>query len=406
MEIRFAKEKWSVCSREVCNAAELQGECAVLKKESASAMILHTTLPVAAGKSYRLRIPCEPDGCNYAQAPYAMLSWFDGDGSGMLRKYLDSGDGERLMAFSMPEGCAAVRLELGLKGTGTVRWGVPVLEEVPPAIHRKAKIAALMVSESREREEALGKIVQAVTAAGEAGADLTLLAEAIHDYGCGLSVQESAETMDGSYAVRMRELARKYGMYIVFNFHERDEANRCYNTSVLLDRHGETVGKYRKTHMSHREFENGITAGDSFAVFETDFAKVGMLICWDAYFPEPARVLSGMGAELLLISTVGDPAVRHIARAEENGIFVAVAGLQYNNAYGIYPSKIIDPCGNVLAMTKEDGKPAIWEIDFDEQKTIPWLSVGAPGIPGNIYRNERRADLYGNLTEGKRAEKF
>ena len=187
------------------------------------------------------------------------------------------------------------------------------------------------------------------------------------------------------------------------NFHEKD-GERIFNTSLLIDRSGNIAGKYRKTHLSLNEYEQGISPGDELPVFDTDFGKVGMLICWDMYFPEPARIMAMKGAELILVSTVGDPSVRHVSRALENGIYVAVSGCMFQNLNncGIEPAKIIAPDGTVLAQTNTVGESAIAEIDLNDKRPIYWLSAaGAYTVPNNIYLNERRPDLYTDICGGK-----
>lgn len=65
-----------------------------------------------------------------------------------------------------------------------------------------------------------------------------------------------------------------------------------------------------------------MVAGDKYEVFDTELGKIGMLICWDSYFPETARAMALRGAEIILISTAGNPTHRHFARAKENGVYV------------------------------------------------------------------------------------
>ena len=74
------------------------------------------------------------------------------------------------------------------------------------------------------------------------------------------------------------------------------EGTAIYNTAVLIDRDGLLVGKYRKVNLPYDEFEDGITPGSDYPVFQTDFGKVGMMICWDSQFPDAARALAGGAA--------------------------------------------------------------------------------------------------------------
>lgn len=100
-----------------------------------------------------------------------------------------------------------------------------------------------------------------------------------------------------------------------------------HNTAVLVGREGQIIGKYHKSHLALVEYENGMVPGDSYPVFDTEFGKVGMLVCWGAYFSEPARAMARQGAELLLVSTAGNPTHWHIARAKENGVYRICSGI-------------------------------------------------------------------------------
>ncbi len=84
------------------------------------------------------------------------------------------------------------------------------------------------------------------------------------------------------------------------------EGSLIYNTGVLMDRGGNIAGKYRKVQLPLAEAEFGVTPGCEFPVFDTDFGKIGILICFDHFFPEPARILSYNGAEIIFVPTIGN----------------------------------------------------------------------------------------------------
>ena len=208
---------------------------------------------------------------------------------------------------------------------------------------------------------------------------------------------EIYETDEGIYCTMMRKKAKEYSCFLLFTFHEICNGKR-YNTAILLDRNGDIAGRYRKTHLTIAEYEMGLTPGDELLVFDTEIGKIGILICYDGYFPEPARILALKGAELILVSTAGDAAHRMVARAMENGVYVAVSCVCNSNVNGLYPNKIINPKGEILAQTIEDFSYAAAEIDLSEKKYINWLSVGpCDGEPKNVYAHERQTDFYGVL---------
>lgn len=350
------------------------------------------------GKTYKFSVECNTENC-VSKAAYAMVSLYKKNETAIIRKYAyetDSFGKKKECVFEVGEDCVKIGIELGLKGSGYVRWCNPKLEETKAREKRIVRIAATRLEGAKSASESLNNIRAVVDKAGVQNVDVIIMSEIINDLGCGLPVAETAQTTDGEYCTLMKSKARQYNTYIVMNFHEKDNIG-IYNTSLLIDRNGEIVGKYRKTHLSFGEWEKGITPGEDLPVFDTDFGRVGMLICWDMYFPETARVMTLKGAELLLVSTVGDPAFRHISRAMENGVYVAVSGSQYHNLNdcGIKPSKIIAPDGEVLAQTNDIGDAAIAEIDLNDKKQMYWLSIPAAySIPNNIYMNERRSELY------------
>ena len=93
-------------------------------------------------------------------------------------------------------------------------------------------------------------------------------------------------------------------MYIVAGLTERD-GRAVYNTAVLIDRHGSVAGEYRKVYLPREEIEGGLTPGQALPVFETDFGRIGMMICWDSEYVDPARALALRGAEIVFVPAAG-----------------------------------------------------------------------------------------------------
>src|SRR5262249_16425265 len=93
-------------------------------------------------------------------------------------------------------------------------------------------------------------------------------------------------------------LAQKHALHIVLSLYERED-DAVYNTAVLLGPEGDLIGKYRKVCLPHLEIEWGVTPGKEYPVFETKLGKIGMMICYDGFFPEVARELTNRGAEII-----------------------------------------------------------------------------------------------------------
>ncbi len=408
MEILFDKRNWEIFVKEPSESSvTFENGAVTIEKNVSSAAILRTIPEIKAecGKCYKISVELETKGCRNSAAPYVMLTQFDANKNKIIRMYLMNEDEDgtiKSLLFKAEEFCDYLRIDVGLRGTGKVKFNKVIIEETLPIPERKVKIAATRLNSSKTEKEAMDKIKAVAEKAGKCGADLIIFGEVINDFGTGLPVCDTAQTLDGEYVSTMKEYAKKYNTYIVINFHEKDEKDRIYNTSVLIDRQGSVTGKYRKTHISFNEYESGVTPGEELNVFDTDFGKLGILICWDAYFPEPARVLAEKGAEIIAISTAGNPAYRHIARAMENGVYIAVSGdgccpKSYDER--LFASKVISPCGEILAAADEDGDIAFCEVDLSSLNKIHWLSVAASdAVPNNIYMNEKRPELYGNIT--------
>jgi len=389
------------------STVSLNGDTAVFEKKSfAKAIICHVS-KAEPGKTCKFSVNLNYQDIQSVIYPYAIIGFQGENGEFIERTFANNTDktGEcKELVFTVPEGTNNLVIFLGLKGKGKVVWQKPTITECEAPTVKKAKLASVYVPTCNTPELALEKIIAGVDEAGRKGADLIALSEVIYDFGAGIPLSEVAENLKegGTYINAMKAKAREYGSYIVANLHEKDDDNHYYNTSVLIGRDGEIVGKYSKTHNSMSEFEKGITPGEEYPVFDTDIGRIGMLICWDAYFPEPARILTQNGADLIVISTVGDAAYRHIARAMENGVYVLVSGNHYANLNncGILPCKIIDPQGHILSHSMDEKFCAFAEVDLKDKLLTGYLSIpGTVTNPHNIYLNDRRPEHYKQISE-------
>lgn len=148
-----------------------------------------------------------------------------------------------------------------------------------------------------------------------------------------LAVRKLAE-MTPQYEQLFRDLAIRHNLYIIGGTHPvADEEGKVYNTAHLFTPHGK-VFHQRKVHLTRSEKgPYQISRGNEFCVFETDFGKIAILVCYDVEFPEAARIIAEAGAEILFVPSCTDDRqgfhrVRYCshARAIENQIYVAVTG--------------------------------------------------------------------------------
>ena len=153
--------------------------------------------------------------------------------------------------------------------------------------------------------------VQKVEQAAAQGAQIILLPELFeHWYFCQEKNYENyhlATTLEENPAVEeLRRVARDFRVVLPVSYYER-VGNTTFNTVAIIDADGSVLGQYRKTHIPDDHFYQEkfyFTPGDTgFRVWDTAYAKIGVGICWDQWFPESARCMALMGAELLFYPT-------------------------------------------------------------------------------------------------------
>lgn len=273
-----------------------------------------------------------------------------------------------LEAPAPPDAAAAtVQLYLANSSSGTVWWDDLTLEEIPAPAPRKIQVAAvnLRPSSTGAPEISVERFLDTVEREVPQGVDVILLPEGITVIGTGKTYADVAEAVPGPTTEKLAAMARKKRSWIVAGIYER-EGHTLYNTSLLVDRQGRLAGRYRKVYLPREEVERGLTPGDDYPVFHTDFGTVGMMICYDVFFPDPARALAARGAELILMPIWGGDEVLAKARAIENKVFLVSSGYDF-------PTYVMDPDGEILALAREQGQVALAEIDLSKRYWHPHL---------------------------------
>jgi predicted amidohydrolase len=203
-------------------------------------------------------------------------------------------------------------------------------------------------------------------------ADLVVLPETLTYYGTGMSAAETAEPVPGPSTEYFGALAKKHGLYIVAGIFERD-AHKVYNVAVLLTPEGTIGGKYRKVTLPDGEAAQGVVPGQDYPIFHTRFGNLGMMICYDGFFPEVARELSKRGAEVIAWPVWGCNPELARARAAENHVYL-VSSTYEDVSSNWMLSAVWDHTGNPIAQAKDWGSVAIAEVDLNA--TTRWRSLG------------------------------
>lgn len=198
---------------------------------------------------------------------------------------------------------------------------------------------------------------------------------------------EYAETMDGAYISFMREFAAQYKVNLIpGSFLEKSENGKCYNTMPFIDRQGKVLDKYQKIHLADlagAKESAFVEAGNELKLVETEFGKIGLMVCYDMRFPEQARSLVLNGADLLCavacwpMGRVLPPRLNHWdtltkATALYQLTYFAVCN-SYGENNGNYPfgcSRVVNPWGDVIADCSSGTGITYADIDFEYQKWV------------------------------------
>lgn len=264
------------------------------------------------------------------------------------------------------------------------------------------RLAMIQMNVVHNKEQNLTHARALLTQAARKGTDLAVLPEMFccpysnrffHAYG---------EEEGGPAWSLLSRMARELRIYLVGGSMPELSGGKVYNTSYVFDREGRQIAKHRKAHLFDIDVEGGqrfresetLTPGDQVTVFETEFGRMGLCICFDFRFQELAKAMADQGAQLILVPaafnmTTG-PAHWELLfrqRAVDNQIFTLGTAPARNEAeeYVSYGNSIlVDPWGTVLARAGAGEEILLAELDFDRVQSIrrqlPIRSARRPGL--------------------------
>lgn len=266
---------------------------------------------------------------------------------------------------------ATIELHLQHAPKGRIEWRHITFEKSTAPAARKVRLATVQyIPTGKSPRQNCEEYAPMIAEAAKQKADLIVLGETVPYVRTKLSPAECAEPIPGPTTEYFGSQAKLNGIHIAVSLYER-EGHLVYNTAVLLSSEGKLLGKYRKVCLPHGEVEKGVAPGADYPVFETKFGKVGLMICYDGFYPEVARALTANGAEVIAWPVWGCDPLLARARACENRVYVVSSTFTDPKSDWMI-SAVIDRAGKVVAQAKESGSVVVTEADLSKPLVGPY----------------------------------
>lgn len=282
----------------------------------------------------------------------------------------------------------------------------------------KIKIAAIQMSTVADKMENVRTVKAYLEKIKDENPDFVILPEM---FCCPYQTENFptyAEKEGGPVWQQLSGYAKQYGIYLIGgSMPEKDAEGNVYNTSYIFDREGKQIGKHRKVHLFDIDVKGGqtfkesdtLTAGDSDTVFDTEFGKIGVMLCFDIRFPELSRMMVNDGAKVIFVPaafnmTTG-PAHWELSfrtRALDNQIYMVGCAPARDVSAGYISwghSIVTDPWGRVIDMLDEKKGILLAELDMDYEEQVREELPLLKSRRKDIYQLSQNLFNSGNSTE-------
>lgn len=282
----------------------------------------------------------------------------------------------------------------------------------------KIKIAAIQMSTVADKMENVRTVKAYLEKIKDENPDFVILPEM---FCCPYQTENFpiyAEKEGGPVWQQLSGYAKQYGIYLIGGSKpEKDAEGNVYNTSYIFDREGKQIGKHRKVHLFDIDIKGGqtfkesdtLTAGDSDTVFDTEFGKIGVMLCFDIRFPELSRMMVNDGAKVIFVPaafnmTTG-PAHWELSfrtRALDNQIYMVGCAPARDVSAGYISwghSIVTDPWGRVIDMLDEKKGILLAELDMDYEEQVREELPLLKSRRKDIYQLSQNLFNSGNSTE-------
>ena len=282
----------------------------------------------------------------------------------------------------------------------------------------KIKIAAIQMSTVADKMENVRTVKTYLEKIKDENPDFVILPEM---FCCPYQTENFpiyAEEEGGPIWQQLSAYAKQYGVYLIGgSMPEKDAEGNVYNTCYVFDREGKQIGKHRKVHLFDIDVKGGqtfkesdtLTAGDSDTVFDTEFGKIGVMLCFDIRFPELSRMMVNDGARIVFVPaafnmTTG-PAHWELSfrtRALDNQIYMVGCAPARDVSAGYISwghSIVTDPWGRVIDRLDEKKGILLAELDMDYEEQVREELPLLKSRRKDIYQLSQNLFNSGNRTE-------